>query len=178
MSDPMPLERLAVLLATSGAEPDLHPERSAPSTIYDLEYRVIVVAMAFRLHATEDRFSPKPRIQARRLKLLQFIAMRPWLVSVISEWSKGRKDARRSLEPEESLRRGFIGDTMHDAVMDFLVAAGVLRREDAFVVAGVNSSVIFGLYDETRRREMFDTETATLVSMKDITVTNEMLEGW
>ena len=48
-----PLERLATLLAARGVEPDLNPGRLAPSTIYDLEYRVLVVAMAFQVHAAD-----------------------------------------------------------------------------------------------------------------------------
>lgn len=178
MSRATPLKRLADLLAQSGAVPDLSPERIAPSTIYDLEYRVIVVAMAFQMHATADRFSPRPRIQARRLKLLQFVAMRPWLVPVIREWSLSRRDAQRSLDAEEGLRRGFISDTMHESVMDFLVAAGTLRREDAFVIPSVNATVIFNLFNETRSREMFDLEIGALEEMKSIAITNDMLEGW
>src|SRR6202521_3111514 len=111
MSTNSPLERLAALLATSGAQPDITAERLAPSTVYDLEYRVLIVAMAFQIHAASDKYSSRPRIQSRRLKLLQFIAMRPWLVSVIREWSVSRNNAQRSLDSEEGLRRGFISDT-------------------------------------------------------------------
>ena len=178
MLNDRPLERLASLLAASGAEPDLNPGRLAPSTIYDLEYRVLVVAMAFQMHAATDRFSSRPRIQGRRLKLLQFIAMRPWLVPVIREWSASRRDAQRSLDSEEGLRRGFISDTMHESVMDFLVAAGALRRDDLFVVPGTRSSVIFDLYSEALNRTLFDSEVAALDQLKTIVITNEMLEGW
>jgi hypothetical protein len=173
-----PLEKLAALLDASGAQPDITPERLAPSTVYDVEYRVLVVAMAFQLHAASDKYSQRPRIQGRRLKLLQFIAMRPWLFAVIREWSLSRHDAQRSLDSEEGLRRGFISDTMHDDVMDFLVATGALRREELFVVPGANSSVIIDLYTEAVGRTLFGAELTALRQLKTIVITNEMLEGW
>ena len=173
-----PLERLAALLAASGAQPDITPERLAPSTVYDLEYRVLIVAMAFQIHAASDKYSSQPRIQSRRLKLLQFVAMRPWLVSVIGEWSLSRHNAQRSLDSEEGLRRGFISDTMHDDVLDFLVAARAPRREELYVVAGTNSSVIFDLYSGALGRSLFGDELTALHQLKAIVITNEMLEGW
>jgi len=178
MSVNSPIARLAVLLDASGAQPDITPERLAASTVYDLEYRVLIVAMAFQIHAARDKYSSRPRIQSRRLKLLQFIAMRPWLVPVIREWSLSRRDAQRSLDSEEGLRRGFISDTMHDDVLDFLVAAGALRREELYVVSGTNSSVIFDLYSEALGRALFDAELTALRQLKDVVITNEMLEGW
>lgn len=178
MPNSSPLERLAVLLDVAGAQPYIDEERVAPSTIYDLEYRVLIVAMAFQMHAAADQYSTRPRIQGRRLKLLQFIAMRPWLVPVIREWSLSRRDAQRSLDSEEGLRRGFISDTMHDSVMDFLIAAGALRREDLFVVAGTNATVIFDLYAEATTRMLFTTEVEALNQLGTIVITNEMLEGW
>jgi hypothetical protein len=178
MSTNSPLERLAALLEASGAQPDITPERLAPSTVYDLEYRVLIVAMAFQTHAASDRFSSRPRIQSRRLKLLQFIAMRPWLVSVIREWSMSRRDAQRSLDSEEGLKRGFISDTMHDDVMDFLVAASALRREELYIVPGTNFSVISNLYTEVVDRGLFAGESAALRQLETIVITNDMLEGW
>jgi len=177
MSTYSPLKKLAALLAASGAQPDITPERLAPSTLYDLEYRVVVVAMAFQIHAASDKHSSQ-RIQNRRLKLLQFIAMRPWLVSVIREWSLSRRDAQRSLDSEEGLRRGFISDAMHDDVIDFLVAGGALRRQESHVVSGTNSSVIFHLSSEAMERSLFQEELTALRELNSVVITNEMLEGW
>ena len=178
MSTNSPLGSLAALLDAAGAQPDITPERLAPSTVYDIEYRVLIVAMAFQIHAASDKYSSQPRIQNRRLKLLQFIAMRPWLVSVIQEWSLSRHNAQRSLDSEEGLKRGFISDTMHDDVLDFLVAAGALRREELYVVSGANSSVIFDLYSEALGHSLFDAELTALHQLKPIVITNKMLEGW
>jgi hypothetical protein len=173
-----PLERLAALLQTSGAEPDITPERQAPSTVYDLEYRVQIVTMAFQIHAEADRFSIQRRIQARRLKLLQFIAMRPLLIPVIREWSLSRHDAQRSLSGKEGLKRGFISDTLHEEVLDFLVAAGALRRDELYVLGGTNSSVIFEPSAQALARSLFQSELNALSELKSIVITNEMLEGW
>ena len=178
MASNSPLERLAALLDASGAQPYIDSERVAPSTIYDVEYRVLVVTMSFQMHATSDHYSSRPRIQGRRLKLLQFVAMRPWLVPVIREWSTHRRDPQRALDSEEGLRRGFISDTMHDHVMDFLVAAGALRREELFVVAGTNAAVMLDLYADASKRSLFKKEVEALSELRDIVITIEMLEGW
>ena len=178
MSANSAIEKLAGLLDAAGAQPDITPERLAPSTVYDLEYRVLIVAMAFSIHAAPDRYSDRPRIQSRRLKLLQFVAMRPWLVSVIREWSLSRRDSQRSLTSEKGLRRGFISDTMHDDVVNFLVGAGALRREEQYVVPGTNVSLMSDLYSEAAERTLFDAERTALVHLKSTVVTNEMLEGW
>ena len=179
MSANSPIGKLAAWLDAVGAQPDITPERLAPSTVYDLEYRVLIVAMAFQIHAAPDKFSKRPRIQSRRLKLLQFVAMRPWLVSVIREWSLSRRDVQRSLASEEGLRRGFISDTMHDDVVDFLVGAGALRRDGLYVVPATNVAVMFDLYSEAvERRTLFDAELTALGHLKSIVITNKMLEGW
>jgi hypothetical protein len=76
----------------------------------------MIVAVAFQMHAAIDRFSPLRRIQNRRLKLFQFVAMRPWLIPIIQNWSANRGESLRLIDGEEGLRRGFITDTMHDKV--------------------------------------------------------------
>jgi hypothetical protein len=178
MTTTSPLQRLAALLEASGAKPDLAPERLAPSTVYDLDYRIFVIAMAFRTHAAIDRFSSRPRVLSRRLKLLQFVAIRPWLVKVIREWSLSRHDAQRSLDSEEGLRRGFISDTMYDDVMDFLIAAGALRRDELFVIPGTDFSIISNLYSEALELSIFGSELGALLELQSVNITNDMLEGW
>jgi hypothetical protein len=173
-----PLLRLAAMLEASGARPEVTPERLAPSTVYDLEYRARIIAMAFQIHAAPDKYSTMPRVQGRRLKLLQFVAIRPWLVSVIREWSMSRHDAQRSLNSEEGLRRGFIGDRLHEDVVDFLVAAGALRRQELFVTPGTDAAIISNLYSEVLGLSLFQSEFAALRELQKIRITNEMLEGW
>jgi hypothetical protein len=143
-----------------------------------VEYRIHVVAMAFRIHAAPDKFSSRPRIQNRRLKLLQFIAMRPWLVPVIRDWSSNRHDAQLSMISEEGLKRGFITDSVHEHVVDFLTAAGVLRRDEQYVISGTNSSFIAELYSQVLSQSLFGAELTALRQLENIVITNEMLEGW
>jgi hypothetical protein len=178
MEQTSPIMRLAELLSTSGAEPEITAERLAPSTLYDLEYRAVIVATAFRMHSVVDRFSTRPRIQNRRLKLLQFVAMRPWLLPVIRNWSSSRSDSMRLIDGEEGSRKGFTTDSMHDKVMQFLAASGALRREDVFVIPGVKPTVLEDLQGLAEKNALFESEINALNELRNITVTTDMLEGW
>ena len=91
----MPTESqiLSELFAGTSAAPYVHPERIAPSTVYDLQYRMFVVAACLRVSGkVEGAFR---KISANKLRLLQFVAMRPWLLDVVREWSASRKDRQR-----------------------------------------------------------------------------------
>jgi hypothetical protein len=178
MAKTNPIARLATLLASSGAQPEITPERLAPSTLYDLEYRVIVVAAAFDMHAATDRFSSRPRIQNRRLKLLQFIAMRPWLFPMVRKWSESRSNTQRMIDGDEGMRRGFINDTMHDNVIQFLTCSGALRREELYVIPGVKPAVFQNLSSIATSSSLFQAEISILNEFKSVTITNDMLEGW
>ena len=87
---------LSELLSTSIASPYAKPERLAPSALYDLDYRVCVICACFHSHAKSDEPGFK-KINAARLKLLQFIAIRSWLLPVVKEWSESRDDPQRSV---------------------------------------------------------------------------------
>ena len=125
----MPIESsvsaLSRLLAASEASPYVRPERVAPSTFYDLDYRICVLAACFAVHAKEDESGFK-KMYSARLKLFQFIAIRRWLLPTALDWSKSRNHPERSVWSSQSLRRGFLGDTMYDEVIDYLVAAGLM----------------------------------------------------
>src|SRR5271169_110842 len=116
---------LSALLEESHAKPKMRIERLVPSAIYDLDYRVFVIAAAFELHA---KAAPpiSRRIHATKLKLLQFIAIRPRLISVIRAWSVAKGDDEASFAAQD-LRRGFLGDQMFDSVLAFLVARRALE---------------------------------------------------
>jgi hypothetical protein len=91
MSSRPALKTLSELLQSGHATPSVRTERLVPSAIYDLQYRMFVVAAAFVMHAKGvDPFGS--RIQAARLRLLQFVAIRPWLLPVIESWSAARKN--------------------------------------------------------------------------------------
>ncbi len=125
----MPTEAhiLSDLLAGTSAAPYANPQRIAPSTFYDLQYRMFVISACLSIGGKlEGVFQ---RLAGPKMRLLQFIAMRPWLLCVVEEWSASRKDAQRSLQSSQSLRRGFLSDGMHDNVVDYLVASGQLFKQ-------------------------------------------------
>ena len=119
-------------------------------------------------------------MRSDKLKFLQFIAIRPWLTSVVGEWSKTRGNAQQSMLTSDRLRRGFLADTTQERVLDFLVAASVLSRHPngTHVVNGRSGGLIDGLAAEVARQGLFASERAALVELEAITITTEMLEGW
>jgi hypothetical protein len=177
MSIESSVSALAQLLANSTASPYARPERVTPSTFYDLDYRVCVVAACFEVHAKEDEARYR-RILSAKLKLLQFIAIRSWLFPIVREWSASRDDPQRSAWSSQSLRRGFLGDSMHDEVINYMVAGGLLVKAQSHLV---DAGVDFRLRDINRNvvsSALFARERKTIVDLKNLTITNAMLEGW
>jgi len=174
----MPTESqiLSELLAGTSASPYVHPERIAPSTVYDLQYRMFVVAACLRVSVkVEGAFR---KISANKLRLLQFVAMRPWLLDVVREWSASRKDRQRSLQSSQSLRRGFLSDGMHDNLIDYLVATGCLFKQKGQIAEPISSVILSDLFDASEKDGLFITETDAIRELDEIVITNDMLEGW
>jgi hypothetical protein len=174
----MPTESqiLSELLAGTSAAPYVHPERIAPSTVYDLQYRMFVVAACLRVSGkVEGAFR---KISANKLRLLQFVAMRPWLLDVVREWSASRKDRQRSLRSSQSLRRGFLSDRMHDNLIDYLVATGCLFKQKGQIAEPISSIILSDLFDKSEQDGLFTTETDAIRELNEIVITNDMLEGW
>jgi hypothetical protein len=174
----MPTESqiLSELLAGTSAAPYVHPERIAPSTVYDLQYRMFVVAACLRVSGkVEGAFR---KISANKLRLLQFVAMRPWLLDVVREWSASRKDRQRSLQSSQSLRRGFLSDGMHDNLIDYLVATGCLFKQKGQIAEPISSIILSDLFDKSEQDGLFTTETDAIRELNEIVITNDMLEGW
>jgi hypothetical protein len=169
------IETLSELLQAGHAKPRVRTERLVPSAIYDLDYRVFVVAAAFELHA-----KPAPhiarRIHATRLKLLQFVAIRPRLISVIKAWGVAKDDEELSFSAQD-LRRGFLGDRMFDSVIAFLVARGALEWMGTHLAAGANSGLLTNIYMAAVNGGLFEAERRTLEEFAGVTVTVRMLEG-
>ena len=168
------IETLSALLQSSQAQPRVRTERLVPSAIYDLDYRIFVIAAAFELHAKE---APpiRRRIHATKLKLLQFIAIRPRLMSVIRSWSAAGDD-----EPSfaaHDLRRGFLGDRMYDAVVAFLVARGAFEWMGTHLAAGSNAELLANIYTAAVSADLFVAERRTLEELAHVRVTVRMLEG-
>lgn len=169
------IEKLSELLQAGHAKPQVQTDRLVPSAIYDLDYRIFVIAAAFELHA-----KPAPpigrRIHATKLKLLQFIAIRPWLISVIKAWSLAKDDEELSF-PAQDLRRGFLGDQTFDSTISFLVARGALEWMGTHLAAGANSGLLTNVYMEGVNRGLFGAERQTLEELAGVKVTVRMLEG-
>lgn len=169
-----PIHALAELLS-GRAQPVVVPERLAPSTIYDLRYRISVIAATFEIHAKPYGVTQR-RIPAGKLKLLQFIACRPWLINMVREWSAAQHDAQFAISSYR-LRRGFLGDQMHDDVVELLVARGVLVRMNAHIVSA-DTQLLTNLYATAVDNDLFGAERHVLQELRDIQITNAMLEGW
>ncbi len=179
MSEISTIAVLASMLQAAGATAHVSPRRLARSTIHDLQYRVLIVGMAFKLHAEPDRYSEGlPRLQTRRLKLIQFVAIRPWLVETIEQWSANAKTAQKSFSTEEDLRRGFIGDTVHENVIELLLASKALYQSDRFLLPGDRYSNIIDMHRDICQHGLFVREQEAIKSLKEIKITNAMLEGW
>jgi hypothetical protein len=166
---------LSALLEESHAKPKMRIERLAPSAIYDLDYRVFVVAAAFERHA-----KPAPpigrRIHATKLKLLQFIAIRPRLLPIIKEWSTAKRDEDLSFTTQD-LRRGFLGDQMFDSVVAFLVARGALEWMGTHLVEGKNAVLLSAIHTAAIDSGLFELERRTIEDLSGIKITVRMLEG-
>jgi len=166
---------LAQLLQGGGASPVVTASASS-STIYDVHYRVVVNACAFEIHGRTDTQGHR-RISANRLKLLQFVAIRPWLLPGMREWADAKGTAQQSLLTQR-FRRGFLGDVVHERVIDLLIAHGALTRGGVFLVSGESSTTFSKLCADLARDELFQDERDTLQELLAVRITNAMLEGW
>ena len=171
------LHGLVEILRSAKAEPVISPERVAPSTIYDLRYRLCVIALTFESYAKADLFGSK-RLQTARLKLLQFVAIRPWLIPVMREWMNTEANPQLSVFAPQKARRGFVGDAVHDRVVDYLVAHQVFERMPAHLALGENGEILKHLISDLENQGLFERERSALLELKSIKITNKMLEGW
>ena len=176
MTDQTTVQALAQLLAGVHATPVIQSGRLAPSTLYDVDYRLAIVACAFDAHGKKSRGQTR-RISAARLKLLQFIAARPMLLPVIQEWSAAGRQSQRNLLAPHSLRRGFLGDRTHDKVVFYLTAHNAIRREKGYLVESARTSVLLDLAARIKAADLFGEERRVLDALSNTTLTLKMLEG-
>jgi hypothetical protein len=173
-----PIEKLAGLLKGSEAKPVVVPSRLAPSAIYDVEYRTSVVALAFEAFARPFGIGDQRRISTAKLKLLQFIIVRPWLLPAIREWSEGLAQGSLDLTHSVRIRRGFLSDTAHEDVVNLLVACGVFVRQGSHLLMGERAGFLGELTKALAEGGLFDRERQAISQLVDIKLTNNMLEGW
>jgi hypothetical protein len=172
------IESLATLLEDSDAKPVLVPSRLAPSVIYDLEYRTAVIYLVFDAFARAQADSIDRKISASRLKFLQFLSIRPWLLPAIQEWSQEAEQSSLGLAYSVRIRRGFLSDTAHEDVMNFLVACRVFVRDGGQIALGAKGQEVERIIKEVQTRDLFVSERETIAALGDIKITNNMLEGW
>lgn len=172
------IRELANLLRRAGAVSRVDEGRLAPSVVYDLQYRAVVVAFAFEIHSKNQ--GKVARIRADQLRLLQFVAVRPWLVGVMREWSRSRGDAQLSMMTSDRLRRGFLTDTTHSRVVELLVAGQALAwaQTGSHLVEGPHAALLVSARRVVRELDLFTAERAALTELTRVRITNAMLEGW
>ena len=169
-----PVRELAALLARVDARPMLVKERIAASTLYDADYHLALVACAFMTHAKPDA-SGRDQMLAPWLKLLQFVAVRPRLLPDLRLWAETRRNA--DLETWRKMPRGYVGDRIHDAIIDFLVAGDVLEREKDRLVGGRHVDMLRRLYERVTAADLFATERRVLDDLLTVRPNKTMLGG-
>ena len=177
MTNHTTLEALAKLLGEVDAIPVIRPTRFAPSTLYDIDYRLAVVACAFDVHSESNPRGKGRRIRTAALKLLQFVAARPWLLPAVQEWVAVYKDSQRKLLAPHSLRRGFVGDQTHDRIILYLTAQDAFRRDKGFLVESARSAVLLDLVVAIKEANLFEEERRVLGELSGTRLTVKMLEG-
>ena len=176
MTDQTTLEALAELLGGVDATPIVRFTRFAPSTIYDIDYRLAIVACAFDAHSKSSPGKAR-RIRAIWLKLLQFVAVRPWLLSTFQDWAATGKVSQGNLLVPHSLRRGFVGDQTHDKIVLYLTAHDAFRWERGFLIESTRSVVLLKLAAAVKEANLFEAERRVLRELSSTTITVKMLEG-
>ena len=173
-----PIKKLAGLLEGSDARPVLVPSRLAPSAIYDVEYRGAVIALVFEAFAKPFGGAARRRISTARLKLLQFVTLRPWLLPAIREWSEGLAQGSLDLTHSVRIRRGFLSDTACDDVLALLVSAGILLRDGSQLISGQAAAYFTEVARSVTENNLFSDERRVISQLTQLLITNNMLEGW
>jgi hypothetical protein len=169
------IDKLADLLHDH-AKPVVRPQRLAPSPIYDLDYRMTIIALAISIHGKTEA-DGSLRIESARLKLVQFVAQRPILVRALQRWARSSNGSDFLPGSSERLRRGYTGDSTYDQVVQFMVANGILRWDRKYLITIPGNLFLAHLLESSEREGMFTPERAVLQELKSIRITVSMLEG-
>jgi hypothetical protein len=169
-----PIADLDRLLHDAGAKPMLVRERMAPSTLYDADYHMAIVACAFSIYAPTTTEGPREMLRAW-LKLLQFVAARPRLAPNVKRWAGSRRQA--DLETWRKMPRGYVGDQTHDAVVDLLVANKALVNDGDSIHEGAAIGIIDSLFCDLVAADLFATERDVISELMEVRVSKAMLGG-
>jgi len=165
-----PMRELTAVLREAGASPRVRPERIARSTLYDLDYHVALIACVFFIATASSQ-----RVVAHWLKILQFIAVRPSLLSDFQILAGTRR--HQDLDTWQKMPRGYLGDDTHDHTVELLVAGGVLTREGDELGAGSRFADLRRIFDDLLSRDLLRSERATLVELARVRVNKTLLKG-
>lgn len=176
MTNQTTIETLAELLGQVDATPVIQSTRFAPSTIYDIDYRLAIVACAFDVHGKRSQQHGR-RVRAIWLKLVQFIAARPWLLPAFRDWATAGKASQPNLLVSHSLRRGFLDDRTHDRVVFYLTAYDAFRRERGFLIESARTAALLDLAAAIGESNLFEEERRVVRELARITPTVKMLEA-
>ena len=154
------------------------PSRLAPSSIYDVEYRTAIVALVFERFAKPPSPADHRKMSSARLKLLQFVTLRPWLLPVIERWGDSGEQGSLALSRSLRIRRGFLSDTAHDDVVNYLVACEVFLRKEAQLIGGKNAKALKDIAKSITETDLFASERNVIGQLANIKISNGMLEGW
>jgi hypothetical protein len=172
------VQKLAAMLQGSPAKPQIVSSRLAPSAIYDVEYRTAIIALVFERFAKPKATSGQRSISHQRLKLLQFLTIRPWLLPAIQEWSEAGEQRGLAFAYSIRIRRGFLSDSAHDDVVRYLAACGLIFRQETQIVSGLNANGLTQVANSIVQNDLFASERDALDELSQIRITNQMLEGW
>lgn len=173
-SESDPVRELSAVLREIGASARVRPERIVRSALYDLDYHVALIACVFFI-ATADEVSRSRRVVAHWLKILQFIAVRPSLLTDFQIWADTRR--HQDLDTWQRMPRGYLGDSTHDRTVELLVAAGVLAREGDALVAGSRFADLRRIYDDLVSENLLSSERETLLELSHTRVNKTLLQG-
>ena len=175
MPEPSSISQLAELLG-GHAKPVIRPQRLAPATIYDIDYRMAVNALTIKRHGIPTDEGDL-RIDSARLKLFQFVAQRPNMLPAMRMWAKDKQVSGLLRDSSQRLRRGYLGDSTHDQVTEFMIACRVLRAEGRHFVTEKTSQYIANIVSTAEAQNLFFSERSALEELAKLRVTNAMLEG-
>ena len=121
------IAQLANLLQEAKAPVELRPDAVVPSAIYDPLYRATVVACTLAQWVKGGQH----RINGTLLRLVQFVAIRPNLLSNFTTWLAARQQKRLTeLELWSFFPHGYIADATHTMVLEYLRPRVRLRRSE------------------------------------------------
>jgi len=117
-------------------------------------------------------------MSSARLKLLQFLTIRPWLLPAVRRWSDAGEQSGFAFGHSMRIRRGFLSDSAHDDVINYQVACGRLKRFETQIVSGTSGGALMELAKSIAEHRLFASERGPIQQLANVRITNEMLEGW